>query len=231
VQVFWPTDVVNDHIKVKDADLGELWLKFKDAKSKEQVVLLEDFVIPQVKIKDSRLVVISQDDRSQPEEEPPVLISKEEVVPLLVDLDGKEEPQQDQEDKNPENKSDTDAEPLQVDLFPPENDSDTSAVDPVADAPSLDVSLEDPEQKDAVDEEGDVEPVARPINSTPISDLAPGESLRPVMPTRDRPKSRPPMSDAQGLSFFLPALSTWRRVLHPLGVIENLSCRVNSQTF
>lgn len=83
VQIFWPTDIVNDHIKIKIDQDKVAWLKYRNAKSEPQVILVEDFIIPQVSIEDSRLIVIKETDNNKPVV---IITSNEEVKKIVYEV-------------------------------------------------------------------------------------------------------------------------------------------------
>jgi|GEM_PF-2845158 len=91
VHIFWPPDVVNDHIKIKNSAGGESWMPFRDSKSEPQVVLLEDFIIPIVSIKDSKLIVI-EEDASPAQDSDVIAVATEEEKEIVVEPEADDEP-------------------------------------------------------------------------------------------------------------------------------------------
>jgi len=197
IQIFWPTDVVNDYIKVKTNTDRVVWLKYVDSKSEPQIILLEDFVIPQVFIKDSRLVVISE--KTEKVDEPTIVLTSDEKVKNItyVEIDVDQEVNEDKEpDENRVEIENQNKRPvsIEVDLTPNfgEPKSEITIVDAPTRNPHFDEISESKPQ--AV-----VRPRARPVNidhkdAKGLSEFAPRKSPRPVA----RP-AKPPLLEASGM--------------------------------
>lgn len=206
IQIFWPIDIINDYIKVKNKRNKVSWLIFKNSKSEPQVILLEDFVIPQVAISDSKLVIISHE--SDPVE-PAVDVTSEEVVKEIsyndadninTDADNNEieqtpaSPAPLEVDLNPQTE-----EVVSLDIMTPNNESEVSdlaensepsklapkeSVRPVAEDEIIEESSE--RQQDSqleLEEEQQAEE---------LSKFAPATSIRPT--------ARPPQMNAAGMT-------------------------------
>ncbi|MGH1468949.1 MAG: hypothetical protein ACRBBP_08745 [Bdellovibrionales bacterium] len=80
IQVAWPLDIINGYLKVRNNREGSSWIKYNNNLNQAQVILLEDFLIPQVSINDSRLVITPKetDEVDEPIQTIPIAVSSEE---------------------------------------------------------------------------------------------------------------------------------------------------------
>jgi len=206
LQIFWPTDIVNDYIKVKNKSNKASWLKYKDSKSAVQVVLLEDFVIPQVSISDSKLIVINSETVDA---EPTLIeISEEEIKEITYVLEeseevekSKTEPQIDLGDevKKAEVSVRPEIETVEVDLNPSTTEPVQSGLAPATSLRPQARPVRDDSSHVDVDVELDLEE-PKDVTEEEQSEFAPMTSVRPVLRPANLDTSKPPLLNAAGLN-------------------------------